>query len=215
MEPDLARSAQLLEDAGWERGDDGVYAKDGERLELSVRVVSGWTDYITTVDAMTEQLAEAGIALTPQQSSWNEWSDARGRGDYQLIIDSLPPGPTADPYWQYANHFYGANATEVGETANTNWTRYVSPDVDEVVDRLRLINPDDAAAREPYFDTIQTTIEQDMPYIPVLLNGTISIWNTDKFTGWPTEDDLYAYPALWQSPDGAQVMKNLELAGTD
>ncbi|ONK14356.1 ABC transporter substrate-binding protein [Streptomyces sp. MP131-18] len=213
MEPDVARATQILEDAGWERDGDGIYAKDGEQLELGVRVVSGWTDYITTVNTISEQLQEAGIALTPQQSSWNEWSDARGRGDYQLIIDSLTPGPTADPYWQYANFFSGTNAVPVGETANINWGRYSNPDVDAAIDELRLINPDDAAAREPHFDTIQTAIEQDMPYIPVLLNSTVSIWNTESFTGWPTEDDLYAFPALWQSPDSAQVFKNIRPTG--
>ncbi|MDT0341484.1 ABC transporter substrate-binding protein [Streptomyces litchfieldiae] len=213
MEPDVDRATQVLEEAGWELGDDGIYEKDGERLELSVRVVSGWTDYITTVTTMAEQLKEVGIALTPQQSSWNEWSDARGRGDYQLIIDSLSPGPTADPYWQYANFFSGTNAVPVGETANINWGRYVNEDVDAAIDELGRINPEDTAAREPHFDTIQTTVEQDMPYIPVLLNCTVSIWNVDKFTGWPTEDDMYAFPAIWQSPDSSQVFQNLQPAG--
>ncbi|WP_129840552.1 ABC transporter substrate-binding protein [Streptomyces sp. RFCAC02] len=213
MDADVESATRVLEEAGWERGDDGVYEKDGERLALSVRVVSGWTDYITAVSTIAEQVKEAGIELTVQQSSWNDWSDARGRGDYQLLIDSLAPGPTADPYWQYANFFAGANTAPVGETANTNWSRYSNPDVDAAVAELSTLDPADSAAREPLFDTIQTTIEQDMPYIPVLLNSTVSIWNVEDFTGWPAEGELYVYPALWQSPDQAQVYKNLQPAG--
>jgi peptide/nickel transport system substrate-binding protein len=213
LAPDTDRATQILEEAGWERGGDGIYERDGEQLSLSVRVVSGWTDYITTVNTMAEQLAEAGIELTVQQSSWNEWSEARGRGDFQLLIDSLAPGPTADPYWAYAYYFAGENTAPVGESVITGWARYDNDEVDEAIAQLRQINPEDTAAREPLLDTLQTTIEQDMPYIPVLLNGTVSVWNTDKFAGWPTEDDLFAYPAVWQTPDNAQVFKNLRPSG--
>jgi ABC-type transport system substrate-binding protein len=206
---DADQAASILEDAGWERGGDGIYQRDGQRLSLSVNVVSGWTDYITTVNVLAAQLAEAGIELTVQQQAWNEWSDARQRGDYELMIDALSPGPTADPYWTYAYFFASANTAEVGESANTNWGRYASTEVDEALDQLRRVNPEDTAARQPLLDTIQTTVEQDMPYIPVLLNATVSVWHTDKFTGWPTDDDLYAYQAVWQSPDSAQVYKRL------
>jgi peptide/nickel transport system substrate-binding protein len=213
MQPDTDRAIQLLEDAGWERGGDGIYQKDGEKLSLTVRTVSGWTDYITAVNTMAEQLAEAGIELTVQQSSWNEWSEARNRGDYQLVIDSLSQGPTADPYWVYTYFFSSANTAPVGEAANPNFARYSNPDVDEALDQLRRMNPEDTAAREPLLDTIQTAVEQDMPYIPILLGGTTSEYHSDKFTGWPTEDDLYAFPAVWSSPDNAQVFKNLRPAG--
>jgi peptide/nickel transport system substrate-binding protein len=213
MTANAEAAAGILEDAGWERGGDGIFERDGEKLSLSVRVVSGWTDYITAVNTMAEQLAQAGIELTVQQSSWNEWSDARGRGDYQLLMDSLYPGPTADPFWVYTYFFNGDNTAQVGEAANPNWARYDNDDVDEAIAQLRQINPEDTAAREPLLDTIQTTIERDMPYIPVLTGGTTSEFHTDKFTGWPSDDDLYAYPAVWQRPDHAQIYKNLQPAG--
>ncbi|MDT0268049.1 ABC transporter substrate-binding protein [Streptomyces sp. DSM 44915] len=213
MTGDVESATAVLEAAGWERDGDGLYQRDGEELSLSVRAVSGWTDYITTLQTMTEQLRAAGIELIVEQSSWNEWSEARGRGDYELIIDALNPGPTADPYWQYINYYTSENTQPVGENTNTNWARYANPEVDAAIEELSHIDPADADARQPHLDLIQTTIEQEMPYIPVLLNGTVSIWNQDKFTGWPTEDDLYTFPALWQSPDNSLVYKNLRPAG--
>ncbi|UED87882.1 ABC transporter substrate-binding protein [Streptomyces profundus] len=211
MESDVDQATAILEAAGWQRDGD-VYEKDGERLAISVRVVSGWTDYIATLQTLTEQLAEAGIELTVDQSSWNEWSDAKSRGDYELIIDSLSPGPTADPYWQYTYFFSEINTAPVGETANTNFARYVDADVERAVEELSHLDPTDERARQPHLDVIQTTVERDMPYIPVLLNGTVSVWQSEKFTGWPAEDDLYAFPALWQSPDSSQILKNLRPA---
>jgi peptide/nickel transport system substrate-binding protein len=96
--PEAAKATKLLEGAGWAKGSDGIYAKDGKRLAMTVKVVTGWTDYITAVDTMSQQLKAIGIEITAQQVSWNEWADARGQGQFELLIDSLNGGPSADPY---------------------------------------------------------------------------------------------------------------------
>ncbi len=71
---------------------------------------------------------------------------------------------------------------------------------------------DDAEARQPHFDAIQAAVVEDMPYIPILTGGTTSEWNVGKFTGWPTEDDMYAFPAVWSAFDAAEIFKRLEPA---
>ncbi|MBL1068761.1 ABC transporter substrate-binding protein [Streptomyces sp. 7-21] len=209
MHADTERAQQILEDAGYTRGGDGIYARDGEKVSLTVGVPSGWTDYITAVNTMREQVSEAGIELTVEQSSWNEWSDARSRGDFELQLDSQYPGPSPDPYWNYNYFFNSDNTAPVGEQANPNWARYASPEVDAAIEELRQLDPTDLEARRPYYDAIQARIEADMPYVPVLTGGTTSEYNAEKFSGWPTEDNLYAYPAVWQRPDQAEIFKQL------
>ncbi|MFV2119471.1 ABC transporter substrate-binding protein [Streptomyces sp. Act-28] len=212
MDPDLSESDRLLREAGWSKGPDGIYAKGGTKLELTVKVVSGWTDYITAVDTMTQQLKKAGIKITAQQLSWNEWSDARGQGEYELLIDALTPGPAPDPYYLYSYFFSSATTAPVGEAANPNFSRFKDAAVDEALRRLKAIEPDDTAARQRQYDVIQARLEEVMPYIPVLTGGTTSEYHADKFSGWPTREDLYAFPAVWSRPDHAQVFKNLKPA---
>ncbi|WP_165989702.1 ABC transporter substrate-binding protein [Streptomyces sp. YIM 98790] len=213
MNADVDKAAQLLEDAGWAKGGDGIYAKDGERLSLTVSVVSGWTDYITALDVIGQQLKEAGIEIIPQQSSWNEWSDSRGQGNYQLLIDSLYQGPAPDPYYLYSYFFSTATTAPVGETAQPNFARFSDPEVDAALEALKQTDPQDTAARQEHLDLIQTRIEENMPYIPVLTGGTTSEYNAEKFTGWPTADDLYAFPAVWARPDHSQIFISLKPAG--
>ncbi|MGK5446956.1 ABC transporter substrate-binding protein [Streptomyces radiopugnans] len=213
MKPNVSKATRLLEQAGWTKGPDGIYAKDGRELSLTVRVVSGWTDYITAVDTMAEQLKKAGIKLTSQQSSWNEWSEARGQGKYQLLIDSLYPGPTPDPYYTYSYFFSSETTAKVGETANPNFARYSDPRVDRALKELKKISPEAAEQRQRQYDVIQTRIEEDMPYIPILTAGTTSEYHASKFEGWPTEYNLYAVPAVWSRPDQAQIYKALKPAG--
>ncbi|QTI91069.1 ABC transporter substrate-binding protein [Streptomyces sp. AgN23] len=212
MKPHPDKATGLLRDAGYTKGSDGIYAKSGKKLNLTVKVVSGWTDYITAVNTMAEQLKKAGIKLTVQQVSWNEWSDARGRGQYQLLIDSLSQGPAPDPYYTYSYFFSSKTTAPVGKSANPNFARFKNAKVDDALDALKAIDPQDTTARQPYYDTIQTEIEKSMPYIPVLTGGTTSEYNAGKFTGWPSEDNLYAFPAVWGRPDNSQVFLHLKPA---
>ncbi|THV23615.1 ABC transporter substrate-binding protein [Glycomyces paridis] len=213
-ERSLADNAkESLESAGWALGDDGIYAKDGERLSLTVEVVTGWTDYITAIDTMASQAKEAGIELVAAQSSWNEWTEKKVSGNFQLAMDSLWQGPAPDPYYLY-NYFYSsASGAEVGESAGNNYSRYDNPDVDAAIDELSTLPLDDLAARQEYFEKIQGAIIEDMPYVPVLTGGTTSIWNTAEFSGWPSGEDLYAFPAVWSAFDAAEIFKRLEPQG--
>ncbi|PRY38753.1 ABC transporter substrate-binding protein [Umezawaea tangerina] len=213
MSPDVAKATSLLEGAGYTKGGDGVFAKDGKPLELTVKVVAGWTDYITAVDTIGQQLQQVGIKLTPQQLSWNEWSDARGRGQYELLIDSVQQGPAPDPYYTYSYFFAGANTAPAGEVANPNFGRIKDQAVDDALAALKRIDPKDTAARQPHFDVIQSRVEEVMPYIPVLTGGTTSEYNAKKFTGWPTAEDLYAFPAVWSRPENSEVYLHLKPAG--
>ncbi|WP_309065689.1 ABC transporter substrate-binding protein [Microbacterium sp.] len=210
---DADKAAEILEEAGWAKGDDGIYAKDGQRLSLAVEVVSGWTDYITAIDTMASQAKAAGIELVGAQSSWNEWTEKKSSGNFQLAIDSLWQGPAPDPYYVYRYFFDSAATAKVGESSGNNFARYANKKVDDAINALATLPLDDDSARQPHFDTIQTALVEDMPYIPVLTGGTTSVWNTDEFSNWPSEDDLYAFPAVWSRMDSAEIFKRLEPQG--
>ncbi|MFE9751688.1 ABC transporter substrate-binding protein [Saccharothrix saharensis] len=213
MQPDPAKAARIMEAAGYTKGGDGIYAKDGKPVTLSLKVVAGWTDYITAVDTISQQLQQVGIKVTAQQLSWNEWSDARGRGNFELLIDSLGQGPAPDPYYNASYFFSTATTAKVGEIANPNFARFSNPAVDTALAALKGMDPKDTAARQPHLDTIQTEIEKSIPYIPVLTAGTTSEYNAKKFSGWPSKEDLYAFPALWARPEASEIIMKLKPTG--
>jgi peptide/nickel transport system substrate-binding protein len=99
----------------------------------------------------------------------------------------------------------------VGEQAPTSYSRYTDPEVDALVDQAR-VEVDPERRRELYFE-IQRLIAASMPYIPVLVVPTVTYYNTDDATGWPTEDDLYAFPAAWSIWNLGVVAANLQPVG--
>ncbi|MEV7972174.1 ABC transporter substrate-binding protein [Cellulomonas sp. NPDC089187] len=209
---DTATAEQILEDAGWVAGSDGIRSKDGERLSLTVQTVTGWSDYISLNDAMTQQLAEVGIELKPTQVSWNEWNAAQTGGNFQLSLDSIGLGASSNPYFTY-NKFYATdNTVPVGESASAgNAARFSDPTVDAALETARSTS-DEAVQAEAYAQ-IQDVITEQFPYIPIYVNSMLTEFNTSRATGWPTAEDTYAMPASWKSWDNGQVLKTITPVG--
>ncbi|MGO1977252.1 ABC transporter substrate-binding protein [Brachybacterium tyrofermentans] len=200
---------KVLEDAGYAPGSDGIYAKGDVRVSMTVSCPTGWSDFVTALDTLAQQYKEIGIELIPQQVSVNEWNDAKAKGTFQLVIDSVGQGPAPDPYYPYRNQFSTESTVPVGENGNPyqNITRFSDPDVDAALDAAAAT--DDPEAKKEHYFLIQKRLVEVMPAIPLLIGSSLTEYNTSRATGWPTEDDLYAYPMSWSAPDNSIVLKTV------
>jgi len=210
--PDPGKANQVLDQAGWSRGSDGIRAKDGQRLSLTIQTVTGWSDFISLNDAMSQQLKQVGIELKPTQLSWNEWNDNQVQGKFQLSLDSIGLGASSNPYHTYNPRYSTATSAKVGEPAgNTgNYARYSNPTVDKAIEAAATTN--DENAQKSQYAIIQTEIARDLPYIPIYVNSMLTEFNTDRATGWPTNENKYALPASWRQWDNGIVMTTLKPA---
>jgi peptide/nickel transport system substrate-binding protein len=209
---DVEEAKKVLEDAGWVEGSDGIREKDGERLTLGIQTVTGYSDFISLNDAMSQQLREVGIELNPTSITYNEWINNLNIGQYQLTLESIGLQPSNNPYYSYEKWYNSANTTPVGESAlNNNTSRYSNPVVDEALAVARSTN-DEAVQKEQY-GIIQEEIVRDMPYIPIYVNSLLTEFNTERATGWPTNEDPYALAATWKAWDNGIVLKNITPAG--
>jgi peptide/nickel transport system substrate-binding protein len=63
QETDVAAAQQLLDEAGWELGDDGVRSQDGTPLEVILLIYPQQPDLVPISEAIQAQLAELGFAI--------------------------------------------------------------------------------------------------------------------------------------------------------
>lgn len=211
--PDVAKAGQILDQAGWVKGSDGIRAKGGRRLSMTIQTVTGWSDYISLNDAMTQELKEAGIELKPVQLSWNEWNNNEVQGKFQLSLDSIGLGPSTNPYYNYNRVYSSATTNKVGVNAgnNGNYSRYSNPAVDSAL--AIAAGTSDENVQKQQYGLIQKEIVRDLPYIPIYVNSMLTEFNTSRATGWPTSDNKYAVPATWKVWDNAIVLCSLKPAG--
>ena len=59
--PDVAEAQAILEEAGYTKGSDGFYGKDGKAIELDLFSPDGWTDYNDAAKLISEEAAKAGL----------------------------------------------------------------------------------------------------------------------------------------------------------
>lgn len=214
QEADATEAGSILEAAGYTKGSDGIYEKDGVPVELSLTSVDGWTDYNDAAKLIAEQAEAAGIKINASTVQWQEFSDTRQSGDYQLIVGGMIGTSVADPFQIYRDWFGGtavASTGPVGEeipTGRWNFSRYDNPTVDAAIQSA--ISTNDEATKKELYATIQTEIVRDLPYIPLVINATQTFYNTKDYTGWPTEDDLYAFPPSWGAIAAGYVLTHLQ-----
>lgn len=214
QEANAAEAGSILEAAGYTKGSDGIYEKDGVPVELSLTSVDGWTDYNDAAKLIAEQAEAAGIKINASTVQWQEFSDTRQSGEYQLIVGGMIGTSVADPFQIYRDWFGGtavASTGPVGEeipTGRWNFSRYDNPTVDAAIQSA--ISTNDEATKKELYATIQTEIVRDLPYIPLVINATQTFYNTKDYTGWPTEDDLYAFPPSWGAIAAGYVLTHLQ-----
>ena len=209
---DTSKAMATLEAAGYVKGADGFYAKGGNRLSLTVQVVTGWSDFISAIDVMTTELQAVGIELKSTQVAWNEWNNNETKGTFQLSLDSIGLGASSNPYYTYQPRYNSVNTAVVGTAASTsgNYARYSNPKVDAALTTAAATN--DKATQQAQYKIVQDEIVRDLPYIPIYVNSTLTEFNLDNATGWPSNDNKYAFAASWKSWDNGIVLKELKPA---
>ncbi|HEY3548844.1 MAG TPA: ABC transporter substrate-binding protein [Propionicimonas sp.] len=208
--PNAAQAGQLLEAAGYAKNAKGFYAKDGKEVDLDLFSPDGWTDYNDAAKLIAEEAGKAGIKVTARTVSEAEYWTPVTNGDFQLAMYGLTQSLVADPFSNYDQYFYGKSTAKVGDapTRGQNYSRYANPVVDAAIEAAGATN--DPAAKKAEYAKIQAQISKDLPYIPVVLNASQAFFNTRGFTGWPTDDNLYADPLPYLSVAPAIVLLHLK-----
>lgn len=202
---DVSKAKSTLEADGWKLNSAGFYEKDGKELDLTVNVVSGWTDYDTICQLLQGQLKESGIKLSVNQMAQNAWTQAESTGAFQLSMNSINMGVSSDPYYQYSAYLATSATAKVGSPApSTNTSRYSNPTVDAAIKKLATTNDD--SIKQAAYKTIQDQIVKDMPYVPIYVNSALAEYNNSRATGWPSQDNQYAFPLPWGGNWGVGIV---------
>lgn len=147
---DPEQVASILEGAGWARGSDGIYAKDGQRLEFTWQTVAGNARREQIQALVIPQLEELGIAVTADNSEAGTLFEQllpQRQTEMMLFAYVASPDPTATSNWHCdniptpENDFAGQNAqswcNEEASEAMSASDRAI--DVEERLEQIHLI----------------------------------------------------------------------------
>ena len=109
---DPAMAKQVLADAGYvdTDGDGFVEAPDGSKIELSIIVPFGWTDWMESIKVIANGAQAAGIDLKPEYPDYGGYADARNSGAYDMLISNEVQ--ISNTPWRYYDWMFDAPIRE-------------------------------------------------------------------------------------------------------
>lgn len=197
--PDAAR--KLLDEAGFKDSDgDGVREMDGEPIEFQIMVVNGWTDWVQSVQMVTEYLQEIGIAAKMRTVEWGQY--AGGWKDRNFEAGILWGGIGMTPYRVFEPMLRSGNP---GQWLSAHgWT---SPKADKLLDEYAATI--DEKKQRKIISQLQELFAQNLPIIPLFSNPVWYQYCTKRFLGWPTKKNPYINPNFTDAGERVILINNI------
>lgn len=175
-------------------------------LNLTVKVVTGYTDYISDLQIIQSELKPAGINLTIDSEAYAAWTADQSTGNFQLLISNY--GYVPSPWYYYYEMLYSKIATPLGQNDTVgNFGRYSNPTVDSLLNTIAA-SPDELSDTQD-FAQIEQIFAQQLPDIPLFEQQDEIEFNGNNVANYPTLANPYAAPAVYISPDLGWVADRL------
>jgi peptide/nickel transport system substrate-binding protein len=192
------KAKNILKAAGYKdvNGDGYVENKDGSKIDLSIVVPNGWSDWMTAIQIIATNAKSVGIKVTPAYPEYNTLVDDRGHGRYDLLLGN--DRQYSNTPWTYYQYIYQLPITDNQTT--TNYERYKSSKAWNLTLGLDRIPSTNAQARRTQMARLETTFLQNLPVIPLWYNGMWAMYNTKHWKNWPSSTTSRQYtPASWRN----------------
>lgn len=184
---DLEGAKAVLEEAGYVKGKDGIYAKNGKRLSFTYHNASGAPAQQMEAGMIQQWLLNLGIEIIPKLATWPELTNLAQTGEYDLLQMGI--GFPPDPYAALNTCFNSKMTAAVGQpTPGLNYFRYRSDEMDALLAKAAN-EVDEAKLKEIYYG-IQDLLAREYVFLPMYnSSGHIPYYDGKNLTGW-TEADI-------------------------
>jgi len=162
------KAKQLLDEAGWVVGADGIRSKDGVRMSLKLTSTAGNQLREQTGQVLVEMMKAIGIELVldyvPSDVLFAGWDSngLRKHGAFDILLYTTGPGIDPDSHL-FGNYHSARIPTADNEGAGNNYSRYINADVDQWIDDAAYTT--DMKTRQELYCKVAAQINQDIPRI--------------------------------------------------
>jgi peptide/nickel transport system substrate-binding protein len=170
---DLDKANQILEDAGYVKGSDGVRAKGDTRLEFRLQYPSDSDTAPRVADLLTGWFKEAGIKTTPEAVDPDSLTAACcPAADYDLILWGWGSDPDPD---------FMLSVMTSEQFVDGGWSDsgYTNPDYDALY--LKQQETTNRAERQKIVWQMQDMVFNDRPYIVYWHPDALQAYRSDRF----------------------------------
>jgi peptide/nickel transport system substrate-binding protein len=203
---DPAKAISILEAAGYKKGSNGIFAKDGKSLSFTIINNGGYSDWVAAVNVIETDLKAVGISITPGQPLGHDLAV----GPLHRSTTNSPTAGTRAvrrPTTSCARCSTRATPRRSASRPPTTGSATSTP-------RPTRCSRSTPRRRAPRSSTRSSTSSKrscssDVPVIPVTEAVDWYQYDTQSIGGWVTPSDPYAQPDQYAVPDWGVVLLHL------
>ena len=183
---------KYMKAAGYAKGGDGFWGKDGKPLEFKVRVPA----FIQPIQApLTQQLKDAGFDAiqAPVDDTWLP-DIFSGNFDSMVFVHCGSLSEPVETLKDYHSKYSRPIGTAIPYAVAAS--RYSNPEYDKIIDRMNgvLADPDPNSAYMKDAAAALDIAMRDLPQVDMLEELHVVTFNDTYWTGWPSAKDPYVAP---------------------
>lgn len=190
--PDTAR--QLLDEAGWVEGDDGIREKDGQQLSFTCVTITGDTQRRPEAEITQQWFRDVGIDMQLQETTVDNILQAMVAGEMDMSLFN----------WTYGGSNGDPDARDTLMTGGANnFSNFSNERVDELL--TQGVTELDEERRIEMYKEIQAIVAEEVPFLYLLVFTGFSYYS-DSIRGLPdtvlSSDNIYPFLfQLWKEED--------------
>ncbi len=168
---DIGAARELLSQAGWQQGTDGIFAKDGRKLAFSLSVPAGMKTRELVAQAIAYQLKEVGIDVEVKSLDGKLFFDnILKKRQFETAMYAWVAGiePNNSNLWNSKKIPSAANRYE-----GQNYPGWKNAEVDMLTEQG--VHTLDMETRKQIYFRIQDLIIQECPIIPLYFRNNIDV----------------------------------------
>ncbi len=180
-----ASAETILSNAGYKKDSAGFYALNGKEVALTLVDPASYTDYAQDDQIIAQELKSAGINATFSGLTVNAWNADVADGNFQLTQHWGNGG--ISPYNLYDNWLDDTLVS--GNNATGDYERLKNPTVQ--AELAKLAGDSTVVAQTTDLIPLEQYVAQNLPVIPTVNSAAWFEYNSQHFTGWPTQSNPY------------------------
>lgn len=164
-------SGQMLTDAGWLTGTDGIRVKNGQKLALSLLYNSDSVTEKSIAEYLQSEYAKLGIQLSIAGQEEQSYRDNMKAGNFDMVFNicwGMPYDPQSSLAAMRAP-VYGDYAAQLGLADKA--------EIDAAISRI-LVSTDEVQRQEDY-RFVLTRLHEDAVYLPLTFECNKAIYGAD------------------------------------
>jgi peptide/nickel transport system substrate-binding protein len=193
-EYDPEKAKQVLEDAGWVEGDEGIREKDGQKLAFTCVAISGDSNRRPEAEIAQQSYKDVGMDMSLQEATVDTILEAMVAGEMDMSLFN----------WTYGGNSGDPDARDtLGTGGANNFSNFSNERVDELL--TQGVTEQDEAKRIEMYKEIQAIVAEEVPFIFLLVFTGFAFY-ANSVKGLPESvlqsDNIYPFLfKLWKEEE--------------